>query len=174
MRKIDVDKVRALQSSLDALPARHTATPYEVIAELAETISRVRSRGYDIDHIVELLATAGIVLSRRTVRNYLTKARKTAHARNRSSSAPVSASVAAPPSDTSPREGHGAARAAADESTASRSEHPRGARLLDLARDRARLLREASSTHKPAPAPGTFDLDALSDTDLISQQGDQK
>jgi hypothetical protein len=74
MKKLDSHALQKLRSQLEDLPPRQTLRPYDVIAQLAETITGVQARGYEIDDLVAVLNAAGITLARNTVRNYLSRA----------------------------------------------------------------------------------------------------
>lgn len=78
MKKLDTQILQKLKGRLEEMPPRQHLRPYDVIAELAESISGVRSRGYDLDDLVTVLSDVGIKLTRNTVRNYLSRARKRA------------------------------------------------------------------------------------------------
>jgi hypothetical protein len=70
-----LNTLQRLKAQLEHLPPRQTLQPYDVVAQLAETISSAQSRGYSIDDVVAMLNAAGIKLARNTVRNYLSRAR---------------------------------------------------------------------------------------------------
>lgn len=76
MKKLDPGQIDALKARIEELPARHNSTPYQVVVQLTETILSARSRGNEIDEVVTLLASSGVRLSRNTLRNYLSRARK--------------------------------------------------------------------------------------------------
>lgn len=76
MKKHDANTLQTLKTRFGALPHQHKLRPYDVIAALTNEISEARDRGYDLDDLVGLLADAGIRLSRNTVRNYLSRARR--------------------------------------------------------------------------------------------------
>jgi hypothetical protein len=107
MKKLDTQVLQILKLRLEDLPPREHLRPYDVIAQLAETISATRTRGYDIGDLVDVLADVGIKLSRNTVRNYLSRARRASAARMRS------ACPAATPTSNSAIEGASPKTAAA-------------------------------------------------------------
>lgn len=97
-----LDTLETLKAEIEKLPPRRQLSPYEVVAELAESISGARTRGYDIDHIVTMLRAAGINLARTTVRNYLSRALRAAESAPESPMQPAIANAAAPPRHSHP------------------------------------------------------------------------
>jgi hypothetical protein len=75
-KRVDTATVEQLKTRMAEAPARQTLRPYDVIAELAEGITNMQSRGYDIDDITALLQAEGIQIARNTVRTYLSRALK--------------------------------------------------------------------------------------------------
>lgn len=146
MKKLDVTTLQTLKTRFDALPHQHKLRPYEVIAELAETISDARHRGYDLDDLVAVLGEAGIRLSRNTVRNYLSRAR-------RDRPAPTQQTLIKPEATN----GASAEKASREKSDSASARPDRAAQVMASARVRAQTLREsdgASTQH----APGSFEL----------------
>jgi hypothetical protein len=76
MTKIDTNTVARIKQRLEALPPRQPMRPYDLIAQLTDSVSDSLERGYDIDQLMSLLEEEGIKLARNTVRNYLSRAKK--------------------------------------------------------------------------------------------------
>jgi hypothetical protein len=93
-RKIEAATVRKLKEQLEELPQRETLRPYDVIAQLAETIASTQGRGYDIDDVMAVLHASGIELARNTVRTYLSRALAQHAPRNTQTSPTATSSLA--------------------------------------------------------------------------------
>lgn len=164
MKKLDTIALQELKTQLEELPTRQTLRPYDVIAQLADTISGVRNRGYDIDDLVAVLNNAGIALARNTVRNYLSKARNARGDVGPNVAKPSQARVAVAPFQTSTEE----RPLNEPPSTAGLASTSAGSARTDrlaIARERAQALREARARETSPRLPGTFDLIA-DDPDL--------
>lgn len=73
-RKFDATLVEDIKTHIAEWPQRKTLRPFDVIAQLAETIQSAKGRGYDIDDIMAILQKWDINLARSTVRTYLSRA----------------------------------------------------------------------------------------------------
>jgi hypothetical protein len=150
MKKLDAQVLQKLKIRLEGLPPREHLRPYDVIAELAETITDTRSRGYDIGDLVAVLADAGITLSRNTVRNYLSRARRNRAPAERSAR-PVASNVTSE-------------QASVEKSAAPAPVPDNATQVLAHARERARALRESTDAAAAQRSPGSFDL--VPDSDI--------
>lgn len=73
-QKVDASAVQKMKAQFEEMPTRERLRPYDVIAELAETIVTTQGRGYDVDDVMAVLRASGIELARNTVRTYLSRA----------------------------------------------------------------------------------------------------
>jgi hypothetical protein len=80
------DAVAALKNALAELPAasRTTMSTRHAIAELADTISGLRARGYTLDEVARILTERGIRVAPNTLRSYLGRQRSRRRATARS------------------------------------------------------------------------------------------
>lgn len=79
MPKIDTTLIPALSEQIEKLPDRTTITPYELVKRVAPVIAAACDRGQDAAAITKLLQGMGVRLSPRTLRNYLSRARREEH-----------------------------------------------------------------------------------------------
>jgi hypothetical protein len=148
MRKLDTNTLDALKARLDELPVRHRLRPFELIAQLSETLATARSRGYDLDDLVALLAEAGVTLSRNTVRNYLSRARRqVTHARG-TSETPSGQLQPRPKEDGRDR----------SSLSAEASANPNAPSALARARERAQQHRTTNNVSDRGSAAGSFTI----------------
>lgn len=77
MSKKTDDKIKAVRSVLDALPAK-SPTAYETLAANLDQILEAKKQRYTNREIVDQLKTAGVVLSLGTFQTYLQKAMREA------------------------------------------------------------------------------------------------
>jgi hypothetical protein len=68
--------IAALQERIDALASAQRPTPAEVIAKLLPTLEAARARGVSFEALLPLLREAGISLTAKTVREYMSRARR--------------------------------------------------------------------------------------------------
>jgi hypothetical protein len=153
MKKLDTQVLQKLKLRLEDLPPRKDLRPYDVIAELAETIADTRSRGYAIGDLVAVLAEAGITLSRNTVRNYLSRARRARAALERSAS-PAAMAISSATIE----------QASVEQSAAPAPLPDHAAQVLAHARERARALHESTVAAATPRSPGSFEL--VPDSDI--------
>jgi hypothetical protein len=78
--------VAALKNALAELPAasRTTMSTRHAIAELADTINGLRTRGYTLDEVARILTERGIRVAPNTLRSYLGRQRSKRRATTRS------------------------------------------------------------------------------------------
>jgi hypothetical protein len=155
MKKLDADTLHALKTRLAKLPTRQNFRAYDVVVELAETMSAARARGYEIDDLVMMLAEAGIKLSRNTVRNYLSQARRNRPVIGRTTTHSSPSTVTTPSCEPGGRERVGAI------STAAKPSPRETPSVLERARE-LRASKQPDESHKHEP--GRFAL--VPDTDL--------
>jgi len=73
---LDDTAIAELQHRIEALPAQPRTKPADVIAQLLPAIDAARARGLSVEAIQPLLREAGVTLATKTVRDYLSRARR--------------------------------------------------------------------------------------------------
>jgi hypothetical protein len=78
MTNISVDEttLAALLHRIEALPAKPCTSPADVIATLLPALDAARARGVPLTELLRLLNDVGITLSAKTVRDYMSRARR--------------------------------------------------------------------------------------------------
>jgi hypothetical protein len=150
-QKVDASAVQKMKAQFEEMPTRERLRPYDVIAQLAETIVTTQGRGYDVDDVMAVLRASGIELARNTVRTYLSRALAT-HGRSSprltQTSGSTRAAIEAPA--VSPR-----ANADINARARERAEADRPAALLSTNNSTANATPFKSSTDN-AQLPGHF------------------
>jgi hypothetical protein len=149
MKKLDATTLHTLKIRLGELPPLQRLRPYDVIAELADTMSEVRSRGYDLDDLVTLLTESGVTLSRNTIRNYLSRAR-----RHRSQAARSDHYSSTPTNNANGRQGSREEGETRPIAAGAPPSQPAARSALELARARARD--STCPAQSDLPTPGSF------------------
>ena len=114
----DPDTLDAARRRIQSLPPSPRVQQVQLIASLLPEINSARARGLSLDAIIPVLREAGCTLSAKTIRNYVSQARRadalsstTPHAPPASPPSPVSAP--APPQGSREVVPHRPAKAAA-------------------------------------------------------------
>lgn len=155
MKKLDAANISTLKTRLEELPPRQSATSYEVVRELAEAFSAAVTRGYTVDDLVIMLAETGVKLSPQTVRNYLSRARREMRQSARANGQQITSRI----TSSSPSEGSGEGPRTTSGTVEPTADEPRlGARVIERARERARVLREAQTHETATGTVGRFEL----------------
>ena len=73
---IDPDTLAAARRRIQALPPSPRVQQVQLIASLLPEINSARERGLSLDAIIPVLREAGCTLSAKTIRNYVSQARR--------------------------------------------------------------------------------------------------
>ena len=73
---IDPDTLAAARRSIQSLPPSPRVQQVQLITSLLPEINSARARGLSLDAIIPVLREAGCTLSAKTIRNYVSQARR--------------------------------------------------------------------------------------------------